>query len=604
VRFWAGVLSSIGRISLRLKSGKGTNWLDIVEDFDPVSNLRLVKQIVQKTTESGKLIRDTLAAFVAQNPEDCILRLLAAAVETRAKHFVVDCNEMDFSVEWDGRPIPPQLVIDLFNGIELKLEVGRSIKTLIMGAKAALSLGADLVEVELWNPSSGSGTLLVLKPGAPLAAEPLRRNTLQRPTSTVRVRVSERKKLKILGKWVTRIQGQQDLPEIEILKTRACHTGLELLVNRSRFNRPFDFGRSFALCNIVPVQPIPCLAIEAEVVGRGQIHSKTINEPCYLNIAVGSPYPEKVGLTLICAGSSYKSPIVLPMRNVSVVATCFGLESDPSFQHILKNPAFDALVKVVEREIMLLVGQLFGERGGIPEHRYQTAVPLLEDYAAHRRSAGDVQEAGLSLRSAVEFQTKLFGAGHPELIDNLKNLVQLYEMGFSSPQRRQDLEMLSTCYANEAENLAQKHRVQESTDLWCLCLDFREKYGIHLDDLSQRYHNLAVKMQEARIAGSESMFLRALQLGEGSSVEDPSAKLDSLMELAQRYKVRRSYDEAEKYAKNALSLAEASFGSEDKKLVPILKILAEVIKAAGRYAEATDIESRALTLRFGKKASG
>lgn len=578
--------------------------LDIIDDCNPNSKLGRVKQIVQKTTESGKLIRDAISAFVAQIPEDCILRLLATAVESGASYFVVDGNEMDFSVEFDGRPIPPQLVVDLFNGMELKLEIASSIRTLILGSKAALTLGADLVEVELWNPTSGSGSLLVLKQVSQLSIEPLRRNTLQKSSSVVRVRVSERKKLKILGKWVSRIQGQQDLPEIELLKSRARHTGLDLLVNRSRLNKPFDFGRSFALCNISPVKPIPALAIEAEVVGRGQVSSKTISEPVYLSIAVGSSYPEKVGLTVICGGTAYKSPIVLPMRNVSVVASCFGLESDASFQQILMTPVFQALVKVVEREVMLLVGELFGGRGEIPEHRYQTAIPLLEDYAAHRRQAGDIQRAGLSLRSAVEFQTQLYGAGHPELIDNLKLLVTLYEMGFSAPERQGDLEMLSSCYANEAESLAQKHRVQESVDLWCICLEFREKYGIHLEGLSQRYHTLAVTMQEARIAGSESMFLRAIQLTNNAAVEDPSAKLDSLLELAQRYRVRKSYDEAEKYAKEALSLAEASFGPNDKRLVPVLKALAEVIKAAGRYGDATDVESRALALRFGKSAPG
>ncbi|CAN0275875.1 unnamed protein product [Phaeothamnion confervicola] len=102
------------------------------------------------------------------------------------------------------------------------------------------------------------------------------------------------------------------------------------------------------------------------------------------------------------------------------------------------------------------------------------------------------------------------------------------------------------------------------------------------------------------MTGSEALFLRAVALQEKSPV-DPEQSMESLRELADRYRVNKQFSEAESTARKALALAESTMGAQDPGLIPYLKLMAEVLKTAGRYGESTDFESRAVLLRFKKK---
>ena len=78
----------------------------------------------------------------------------------------------------------------------------------------------------------------------------------------------------------------------------------------------------------------------------------------------------------------------------------------------------------------------------------------------------------------------------------------------------------------------------------------------------------------------------------------PLDTLRSYYELADRHRANRRLAEAEIQARKALELAEQVHGRESKELVSFLKLLAEILKAANRYSDATDFESRAMLLRF------
>ena len=117
-------------------------------------------------------------------------------------------------------------------------------------------------------------------------------------------------------------------------------------------------------------------------------------------------------------------------------------------------------------------------------------------------------------------------------------------------------------------------------------------------DLAQRYHELAVLVKEHRLPGAEELFQKALALQQQTPESSPTATLQSYFELADRHRANRRLAEAEVQARKALELAEQVHGKESKELVPFLKLLADILKSANRYSDATDFESRAMLLRF------
>ena len=117
-------------------------------------------------------------------------------------------------------------------------------------------------------------------------------------------------------------------------------------------------------------------------------------------------------------------------------------------------------------------------------------------------------------------------------------------------------------------------------------------------DLAQRYGELATLVKDNRLPGAEELYQRSLALQQKQPQASPESALKLLFELADRHRSNRRYAEAELEARKVLAMAEAQFGAEGKEIVPYLKLLADILKSCNRYSEATDFESRAMTLRF------
>ncbi|MBS2002121.1 MAG: tetratricopeptide repeat protein [Cyanobacteria bacterium SZAS LIN-5] len=81
-----------------------------------------------------------------------------------------------------------------------------------------------------------------------------------------------------------------------------------------------------------------------------------------------------------------------------------------------------------------------------------------------------------------------------------------------------------------------------------------------------------------------------------------AAVLDDMISLIQLYRKANRFEEAERYCKQALLIAEAEKGSESEILVPVLTEYANVLTGMRRKVEADKLKERARQLSKNKSA--
>ncbi len=97
------------------------------------------------------------------------------------------------------------------------------------------------------------------------------------------------------------------------------------------------------------------------------------------------------------------------------------------------------------------------------------------------------------------------------------------------------------------------------------------------------------------------MFLAALKEAEKFGEQDPRLAT-SLNNMAELYRIRGEYAEAELLIQRALAIREKALGPEHPYVAPSLNNLAALYRDQGKYAEAEPLYQRALAIR--EKALG
>jgi tetratricopeptide (TPR) repeat protein len=103
---------------------------------------------------------------------------------------------------------------------------------------------------------------------------------------------------------------------------------------------------------------------------------------------------------------------------------------------------------------------------------------------------------------------------------------------------------------------------------------------------------LAGETAETRIQLAREM----LQSAETQFGPDHPATAMMVRELALSFETGGYHEQAERYARQALTTLEKLFGDNDRTLVPVLNVLAEACAAEGRTSEALQIERRAIAI--------
>lgn len=553
-----------------------------------------LQELIQNVgRQTGIAAREVLYQVRSSDPSHFVLHLVASAVACRASRMQARNDELDFVFEWNGVPPKPEALVDLYASFQATSGDERT-RYLSLGLNSAFATGIGELQLETWDGNQGMRLALS---SAGQSHQFLRLDPFSGQGWAMRVRCLQRTKFRSLARAVNHLS-QRGLPECDALEQRCNWTGPELLVDRFPINQKVEPGRALAWTWLFPEESMPHLEFAFHPPRAGLQLSQSPRVPFYALLAFDSHLLDWKGLRAIVNGVTVSSPVSLHFRDLSVLLSAPHLEPDVNFNELFPTPNLKKITEVIEAVAAQLAYELMQRPEMIGFDQAEEAARIFEDlskyYVAQERQDLAVQ----ALRATLEFREQILGAVHPDLVDGWTQLLE-WNRRLGDPEAVLPIqERLIPLLRAAGENHVRKHRVAEGTTLLKRALEMEELLPEPSEDLAVRYHDLAVLVKEHRLPGSEELFHKALALQKGESSEDPELALKTTFELADRHRANRRHADAEVHARKALELAENMLGRESKELVPYLKLLAEILKAANRYGEATDYESRATLLRF------
>ncbi len=541
---------------------------------------------------SGQAARELLYQARAEDPSHFVLQLVAAGVACRASRIQVRNDELDLVVEFNGNVPNPQALADLYASFE-KTSGDERTRYLSLGLNSAFATGIGELQVDTWD--GRNGIRLVLTPSSQ-SHQMLKMDPFGGQSWGLRVRCLQRSKFAALARAVKSKDGGP--AECQAVRDRCSWAGPEIIVDRLAVNEEVAAGRVLAWTWMEPQPAMPHLAFQIARPRLGLEISDPPPVPFYALMCLGSQGFEWSGLRAIVNGVTLPAVSALSFRDISVVLSAPELEPDVNFTALRSTPFLEKVVDVLNTLSARLAQELMQRREQIGFDQAELGARVFEDLSKYYQRQGHQNDSLEALGACLELREQALGATHPDLVDGWTQLLELNRKVGNVDAVRPIQQRLVPLLRAAGENHLRKHRVADATNLLKRALELEEQLPDPPADLAKRYHELAVLVKENRLAGAEDLFQKALGLQHSSAEASPETTLKSYYELADRHRANRKLAEAEVQARKALELAEKVHGTESKELVPYLKLLAEILKAANRYSDATDFESRAMTLRF------
>lgn len=541
---------------------------------------------------SGQAARELLYQARAEDPSHFVLQLVAAGVACRATRIQVRNDELDLVVEFNGSIPGPQALTELYASFENTSRDERT-RYLSLGLNSAFATGIAELQVDTWD--GRSGIRLVLTPSSQ-SHQLLKQDPFQGQSWGLRVRCLQRSKFAALARAVKN-KGDGP-PECQAVRERCNWAGPEIVVDRFPVNEEVAPGRALAWTWLEPQTPLPHLAFQFSRPRLGLEIGEAPPVPFYALICLGSQGFDWTGIKAIVNGVALPALPALQFRDISVVLSAPDLEPDVNFTSLRSTPFLEKVVEVLNTLSARLAQETMQRKDQIGFDQSELGARVFEDLSRYYQRNGHQADSLLALSSALELREQALGATHPDLVDGWTQLLELNRKVGNTEAIRPIQQRLVPLLRAAGENHLRKHRVADAATLLKRALELEEHLPDPPTDLAKRYHELAVLVKENRLPGAEELFQKALSLQQDSAEGAPEATLQSYYELADRHRANRKLAEAEVQARKALELAEKVHGTESKELVPYLKLLAEILKSANRYSDATDFESRAMMLRF------
>lgn len=541
---------------------------------------------------TAQVVRKGLNQITLGDPTDYILQLVASAVAGGASYIEVWNEAQDFLIEFDGVPVGSKQLQNLYSNLQ---STSLQLRKLALGLNSAFATEIDQVVVESWDGTSGCR--LTLKAGDQ-KVDPLRAAPSPNPRTTMRLRFQERSKLRTVTKLVTRFSGTGLLPEGEALRNRCAHAGPVISVSKLKINQPVDLGPCLVWRYLCPETPIPSLELRVTKPRRGLVSERVSSGPFYAVLALGRPGPFK-GFTCIAGGATLPAEETLRFSGASIVASAGSLESDLKHSRISPNSTYVNLLGILEQEMVLMALQLLDSLDTLSSEDKVEAAPILDDLATYLLEKHEHRHLEKVLRAVVEIRERCLPPGHQDLMNSRFRLAD-----YLSEHDRQDealpiYERLVPSIQSIAHNHLSKHRIDEAVNEFQRALELKMVISDPTSPaLAKEFHDLGEICKENRHPAAEDLYRRALQIRELRVKDEPQPVIDTLYGLADTYRSRKLLAEAENLSRRALQMTEEIHGPNHPSLVPHLKLLAEILKGLGRYGECTDLDSRAMLLKY------
>lgn len=541
---------------------------------------------------TAQMVRKGLSSISLGDPTDYVLQLVASAVAGGASYIEVWNEGQDFLIEFDGVPVGSKQLQNLYSNLQ---STSLQLRKLALGLNSAFATEIDQIVVESWDGTSGSR--LTLRTGDQ-KVDPLRAAPSPNPRTAMRLRFQERSKLRTVTKFVTRFSGSGLLPEGEALRTRCAHAGPLISVSKLKINQPVDVGPCLIWRYLQPETPIPSLELRVVKPRRGLVSERTSSGPFYAVLALGRPGPLK-GFTCIAGGATMPAEANLRFEGASVVASAGSLESDLKHERISANSTYINLLGILEQEMVLMALALLDALDTLSSEDKVEAAPIFDDLATYLLEKHEHRHLEKVLRAVVEIRERCLPPGHVDLMNSRYRLADYLTEQDRKAEALPIYERLVPSIQSIAHNHLQKHRIDEAVAEFSRALELKMVISDPTSPtLAKEFFDLAEICKENRHPAAEDLYRRALSIRELRVNEEPLLVIETLYGLADTYRSRKLLAEAENISRRALDMAEGLHGPNNPLLVPHLKLLAEILKGLGRYGECTDLDSRAMLLKY------
>jgi tetratricopeptide (TPR) repeat protein len=191
----------------------------------------------------------------------------------------------------------------------------------------------------------------------------------------------------------------------------------------------------------------------------------------------------------------------------------------------------------------------------------------LNDAGKHAYLDGEDTEARAYFKAAIK-EAKDSGQSEANLSKSIFDLAQLYYM---------------------------QQKYEKAARLYKQSISLDEKaIGPGHPDIAEKLSCLVATYRHlGRLDATEPLLLKALAIREQAYGSEHPLVSNTLLDLTTLYMQQGKYTFAEPLCRRALSIKEKSLGSDNLRLVPPLRIFAELLRKLERSDEATGLEQRA-----------
>lgn len=537
---------------------------------------RLVSGIKEKTVKMAEeRIRKVIQ--VQESPEEAILGFVASAVSSGAQRLEVRVESNDLVLTHDGKMLHPTDVAALRRSSASHPDLSQALRLHMASPEGK-------AELQFISPLGMHKAVFHSQAEPVVADADLSDMKLAKMTTRIYLRGT--------GNYrrVNQAMGNE-LPEVAIIRRRAFLAPLDLQVTGKSITRyshlpaslvtgtNFQVEPRYALAPI-PSSPTLGLMVDMSGLARGLRVVRA-------GICGIAKSPAEAGWYQLARGVARPLPEVpWPNRTWGFVV----LDDNPNFEQVGRD---------VDLLAAHLVNELYRSFAGPHSSREvsEDTLAFLEQQRPMLLTMGqqpvELDKTFLSLRQACS------PSSDPRVLSSRLELASSLEsQGQTDEAHRQYAEVLPI-WESEALNHFDKYRFEEGAVLWQKALMLHEKLGTPASELASKHLKLAEIGKEQRLGFAEQSYRRALQLYRGLPQPEPANELKTLTGLAEVLKKNRVLTESLRYAEDAqklqLQLAE---GKETKDLVPLLKLQAELHDLLGDYARSTELEQKALLLKF------
>ncbi len=539
-----------------------------------------------------------------------LLTLLGAATMVGSPELEVTLGSNEVTADFGYFAYPPKLFERFPVGDASVL--AWPLRAMVVACQAGFVAGAPRVDFETWNGQSGSRWKLTLEGSKEEAlSKPPWKSGGPGTRLVIRFRTG-------LNRSIFRVGGKSEFTDqIALLAEKASHAGTRVVVDGEAVNRPYTLGQGVLGLTILPPETIsPQIAIpEVEVEAETQ---RTLNgsEAYWGSLLLND---EDSICQVICRGIGY--PIEIPLLEelgLSAILVCNTLTSAPDCSKLIEDSSFEEFLHAVESDVLRSSSTLVELLSELPEESVDRVLEVLRSMVESHRSAGENDEA-IELLAALSSVEALPDDAIAEFLTHRARLLEItgeaeesfavYEEALEVWERLEpedrDPEAFCTALLGAGFILSVSGmEIEKAISYAMTALELKREeeagdddpqLGLAAELLGWLYLHYTT-YPEPEFLQVEPLLMEALRCHEATYGGTHAEVANVLQNLGEFYRLRSSFEDAERYFLKALAIREKLVGSRHESVGQLFDLLGNVFETAGDISKAGHYYGRALEI--------